>query len=253
MNRRIGALFLLVSGTFLNGSLAVAEGGNPLPAAPRSPAIVIGFVGGYVKHDNMVHSEVQLAAEIRAAYPSDVYAGAFENHRGQEAYQQILRLLDANHDGMLTAEEKNNARIVLYGHSWGAAETLTLARELQKQGIPVLLTIQVDSVAKHGQNDRLVPANVAEAVNFYQRRGFIRTQRRIQAEDPEHTRIIGNVLFDYRGQAIRCENYPWWDRYIAKPHTQIECDPKVWNQVGALIRSKLPPPEKSAALPPIRP
>jgi hypothetical protein len=247
MNWRLCAL-LLVLGIFSSGHAAVAETGSPMPGAPEPPAIVIGFVGGYVKHDNMVHSEVQLAAEIRAAYPSDVYAEAFENHREEKAYRQILLLLDTDRDGNLSAEEKQNARIILYGHSWGGAETLALARKLQKQGIPILLTIQIDSVAKFGQNDKLVPANVAEAVNFYQKRGLIHTQRRIQAADPERTKIIGNVLFDYRGQAIRCEKYPWWDRYVAKPHTQIECDPKVWNQVDMLVRSKLPPPEKSAAL-----
>ena len=34
------------------------------------PVIVIGFVGGFIKHDNLVHSEVQLAARLRKAYPS---------------------------------------------------------------------------------------------------------------------------------------------------------------------------------------
>jgi len=56
--------------------------------------------------------------------------------------------------------------------SWGGAETVALARELGEQKIPVLLTIQVDSVTKVGQNDAVIPANVAEAANFYQTEGF---------------------------------------------------------------------------------
>ena len=37
------------------------------PALP--PAIVIGFVGGFISHDNLVHAEVQLAARLRRLIP----------------------------------------------------------------------------------------------------------------------------------------------------------------------------------------
>jgi hypothetical protein len=119
---------------------------------------------------------------------------------------------------------------------------------LEKEGIPVLLTVQIDSVAKLGESDKFVPANVREAVNFYQQRGLIRSQGRIEAVDPQRTKVIGNIRLDYKGQALECEKYPWWDRYIVKAHTQIECDPKVWSQVDSLIRSKLPPLERAAAV-----
>jgi len=79
--------------------------------------------------------------------------------------------------------ERSSARIILYGHSWGASEAINLARSLQKDGIPVLLTIQIDSIPKIGQNDRWIPANVAQAVNFYQRDGLLHGRRRILAED----------------------------------------------------------------------
>ena len=42
---------------------------------------------------------------------------------------------------------------MLYGESWGGSEIVTLARELEERGIPVLLTVQIDSVAKMGEND----------------------------------------------------------------------------------------------------
>jgi pimeloyl-ACP methyl ester carboxylesterase len=217
------------------------------PSPVQSPAIVIGFVGGYVSHDNMVHSEVQLAALLRKEYPTGVYATAFENHRGAKARREILRLLDANRDGKLSAEEKQNARIILYGHSWGAAEAVTVARELGKDGIPVLLTIQVDSVAKFGEKDSLIPPNVEQAANFYQPHGWLRGRSEIRASDPKRTQILGNFRFDYTSNSLRCENYPWWDRYLTRAHTQIECDPNVWNQVEALIRAKLPPIAGGAA------
>jgi surfactin synthase thioesterase subunit len=148
--------------------------------------------------------------------------------------------VDANHDGLLSAEEKRNARVILYGHSWGASEAITLARELDGDGIPVLLTVQVDSVQKPRENDTVIPANVAEAANFYQLNGFLHGEPEIRAADPKRTHIIGNFRFDYKANPIDCRQYPWYDRIFMRSHIEIECDPRVWNQVESLIRSRLP-------------
>lgn len=207
----------------------------------RVPAvIVVGFVGGFIRHDNLVHSEVQLAARLRKDYPSGVVVETFESYRGEAARQKIHSLLDTNHDGYLTPAEKQNARIILYGHSWGASEAVTVARELGKDGIPVLLTVQIDSIAKFYQNDEIIPANVAQAANFYQPDGLVHGQSVIRAADPTHTKIIGNFKFEYKANAYTCNEYPWYDRIFVKAHTQIECDPEVWKQAEALIRSELP-------------
>jgi hypothetical protein len=189
----------------------------------------------------MIHSEVQIAAHLRHDYPSGVYAEVFENHRREVARAEIMRLVDVNHDGTLSSEEKRSARILLYGHSWGASEVVTLARELESAGIPVLLTVQVDSIAKPGENDGLIPANVAEAANFYQVDGLVRGQNQIHAADPARTRILGNFLLDYKANPIDCKEYPWYDRFFMRSHIEIECDPKVWNRVESLIRMRLPP------------
>jgi hypothetical protein len=209
-------------------------------AVTPPPVIVIGFVGGFVRHDAMVHSAVQIAAHLRHDYPSGVYVEVLENRRREKAHVEIVRLVDIDRDGTLSAEEKQNASIILYGHSWGASAAVTLARELDREGIPVLLTVQVDSVAKRGENDRVIPANVAEAANFYQPNGFVHGQPRIRAADPARTHIIGNFRFDYKTTPINCKQYPWYDRLFMKSHIEIECDPKVWTQVESLIHSRLP-------------
>jgi hypothetical protein len=214
--------------------------GMPLPARSvvLPPTIVIGFVGGRIRHDDMAHSEVQLAARLHDAYPIGVHVQAFENGRGGEARKVILGLLDTDQDGSLTVIEKQNARIIIYGHSWGGSEAITVARELDKLSIPVLLTIQVDSVEKRHQNDGVIPTNVVRAANFYQ----------IRAADPAHTSIIGNFRFDYKDTPYTCKNYPWYDRvFFVKNHTQIECDPAVWQRAEALIRSDLPAASSTAA------
>jgi hypothetical protein len=203
--------------------------------------VVIGFVGGFVRHDNTVHQEVQLAGRLRKEYPSGVEVRMFENHSGRLAHEEILRLLDTNRDGTLSAAEKLDARVVLYGHSWGASEAVTVARELEKDGVPVRLTVQVDSVSKPGSDDRLIPANVAEAVNFYQSDGLLHGQRKIVAADPLRTRILGNFRSNYKTNPVNCDGYPWYARIFMKPHIEIEADLRVWNQVESLVRSQLPP------------
>jgi len=228
---------------FLASGSAASTPGAAEPTQPKAtPVIVIGFVGGFVKHDNSVHSEVQLAARLRQDYSSGVQVEVFENHRREKAYEKILRSLDANEDGSLSPEEKQQARIIIYGHSWGASETVTLARELEKDGIPVLLTIQVDSISKSNQNDWMIPANVSQAANFYQPNGFLRGRPEIRPVDAARTQIIGNFRFDYKTLPISCPLYPWFDRIFMKSHIEIECDPRVWNQVESLIRAKLPSP-----------
>jgi hypothetical protein len=205
-----------------------------------TPVIVIGFVGGFVSRDDMVHGPVQLAAHLRHDCPPDVHIEVLENRRREAAHAEIMRLVNVNRDGTLSSEEKKNARIILYGHSWGASEAVTLARELGKEGIPVLLTVQVDSVSKPGENDKDIPANVAEAANFYQQDGWLHGRPQIRAADPTRTHIIGNFRMDYKTNPLRCDQYPWWDRFFTKAHTEMECDPKVWAQVESLIQSRLP-------------
>jgi hypothetical protein len=231
------AMALLLSSSQLNPTSPVDKEGLSLP----SPAIVIGFLGGFVKHDDPIREEVQLAARLRKEYGTAAVVDTFENHSGEKAHQEILKVLDANHDGRLSDAEKKNAHIILYGHSWGASEAVALARRLGSEGIPVLLTIQVDSVNKPGENDARIPANVARAVNFYQAEGLLHGEPEIRADDPTRTKIIGNFQSHYEPRGYICSNYPWYNHVFMKPHTEIECDPKVWNQVESLIRANLPP------------
>ncbi|MBV9180495.1 MAG: hypothetical protein JO356_04220, partial [Acidobacteria bacterium] len=131
------------------------------------------------------------------------------------------------------------ARVILFGHSWGASAAIYLARELERDGVPVSLTIQVDSIAKHGRDDSVIPANVAEAMNFYQPRGILHGRSAITAADSSKTKILGNLRLTYDKAPAECRLYPWYDRLLFKGHTAIECDPDVWSRVENLIRMRL--------------
>jgi pimeloyl-ACP methyl ester carboxylesterase len=238
---------LLVTLTILGAPMpGFSRGANGAPVATETTLvpsnIVIGFVGGFVRHDNPHHGSVQLAQQIQRAVPKDTYIRVFENRRRKHAHDTILRLLDTNHDGILSAEEKSRARIILFGHSWGASAAVLLARDLRREGVPVLLTVQVDSVAKVWQNDSVIPDNVAEAVNFYQPHGFVHGRARIKAADPAKTEILGNYRTDYQKSPVVCRETSWFDRVFTPDHMQSECDPHVWSQIGDLVRQRLASP-----------
>jgi hypothetical protein len=54
-----------------------------------------------------------------------------------------------------------------------------------------------------------------------------------------HTTILGNFLWQYKGEPAVCHGFSRRGRLLRKGHTQIECDPDVWLQVKALLRRHL--------------
>jgi len=208
---------------------------------PQDPSLIlVGFVGGFVRHDNPHQQPVLIAQRLRQSLGHDAFVQVFENRHRRQAYQTIVRLLDRNHDGFLSDQEKSQAHIVLFGHSWGASAAVILARELARIDIPVLLTVQVDSVAKLWQHDAVIPDNVTAAVNFYQPHGLIHGRARISAANSSKTEILGNYRYDYREQPVRCESMSWFD-HLTPSHAQSECDPHLWSRVENLVRDHMEP------------
>ncbi|HEX8816768.1 MAG TPA: hypothetical protein VF753_14820 [Terriglobales bacterium] len=227
---------------------------RPNPTNTKPPAqnlIIIGFLGGFANQNDLKHPEVDFALLLQDEYPHNLHAETFANHQGKAALNRVMQLLDSDGDGVISAKEKDQANIIIYGHSWGASQAVTLARALGQQDVPVLLTVQIDSVRKPLQDDSMIPANVKKAVNFYQTRGFIHGGSAIHAADPQRTQIVGNFQMTYHHYPVNCDNYPWWPRHFNKPHHQIENDPRVWNQIVSLVESDLsrPTPTVQAAVP----
>jgi hypothetical protein len=231
---------LLLVGAASTQVLAAAPGITPV--SPQSPAyIFVGFVGGFVRHNNPHHGPVFLAEHIRKSAPKNAYVQVFENRHRKAAYHSIVRLIDKDHNGSLSPEERSGARIILFGQSWGASAVVLLARELDRHDIPVLLTVQVDSVAKPWQHDDVIPDNVVEAANFYQPHGILHGRKEIRAADDSKTQILGNYRFDYQQNPAKCEGMSWFDRKITPDHMQSECDPHLWSQVENLVRQQFDP------------
>ena len=218
------------------------------PAAPSY--ILIGFAGGFVRHDDLNHGPVQLAHRIQPDLPKGATIQVFENRHRRTAYETVLRLLDTNHDGVLSSQEKAQARIILFGHSWGASAVVMLSRELDRIGIPVLLTVQVDSIAKPWQDDKVIPDNVASAANFYLPHVLVHGRAKITAADNSKTQILGNYRFDYQKTPVPCTGASWFQHTFTPSHMQSQCDPRLWTQVEDLLRQHMTPgPAVVASIP----
>lgn len=241
MSRLAGSRILAAALAMLvgPGALLGKENGAGGHAAETSPVILVGFVGGFVHHDDLHHGPVFLAQHLRQQFPNDIYIQVFENRRRKMAYRTILGLLDRNHDGVLSDREKEHARIVLFGQSWGASSVVLLARDLDRAGIPVLLTVQVDSVAKPWEHDGPIPDNVAAAVNFYQPHGFLRGRREIRAANDSRTQILGNFRYDYHGMPAPCPGISWVERTFVPGHVYTDCDANLWGKVESVVRQRL--------------
>jgi pimeloyl-ACP methyl ester carboxylesterase len=207
---------------------------TPAPLPPGS-TLVIGFLGGFESWDDGHRSVRQLALRLRER--PGVYAESISNHRRKVALELIRRALDTNRNQRLEPEERAAARVILYGQSMGGAAAVATARDLDRLGIPVLLTVQVDSVGLH---DGVIPANVRAAVNFYQHDLFtIQGRGKIRAADPSRTRVLGNLGASYLLRSVDETNASWARRVFGGSHAKMELDPVIWNQVEQYISAAI--------------
>ena len=151
-----------------------------------------GFVGAMESSNRKGSGVVQIRDALRgSAYP-DVCSESFIPLSWESCRNWILRQFPA-HSGPFTQAEIDEApRIILLGHSTGGWAVLKVARDLRDKGIPVELTVQLDSV---GITDHTVPRNVKRSAIFHAKDFLmLLTTKNIRLEDPLHTKLIANVV-----------------------------------------------------------
>jgi len=194
--------------------------------------LVLGFMGGRERWDSD-RSVRRLALKLKSMNLPKVSVETVENTRRSLAMRLVRNALDRNLDGELDSSERASAKIILYGHSFGGAAVVKFARQLNNEGIPVLLTVQVDSV---GLGDSEIPSNVTSASNLFQLNGYlIRGEPLIHAADPGATRIIENTRYDYASKRVDLTGVSWVKKAFRVAHTRMEYDPDVWSRVERLI------------------
>ena len=202
------------------------------PIGPND-TLVIGFLGGREAWDNEERSPRKLALKLRSQQVPGLHVETLANRRRSLAVELINRAFDRDEDGLLDPLESASARIVLYGLSFGGAAVVKLARDLRELNLPVLLTVQIDSV---GRNDDMIPPNVRRAANFYQKNGLVISgEGPIRAEDPERTTIVADCRVSYSKRRIDVSHVNWFKKLMRVAHTYISYDPEVWSRVERLI------------------
>lgn len=208
----------------------------PVPL-PRGAMLVVGFLGGWERWDDDRRGVRRLALRLRESAPRALFVETASNHDRKLVRRILLDSLDRDRDGKLTREETESVDLVFYGQSFGGAAAVYLARDLARHGVPVRLTVQVDSV---GRRDHLIPPNVARALNLYQRDpGPIRGEPSIRAADSSRTTILGNFPFTYLFRHVDMSQYPAIARRIGLSHWKMDNDPAVWAIVEAAIRAEI--------------
>jgi hypothetical protein len=201
--------------------------------------LIIGFLGGRESWDNRKQSVRKMALKLRAMGLAEAHVETVENKKRRLALDLIRNAFDRDRDGRLDERERASARLVLYGQSFGGAAVVKLARQLEKMDVPILLTVQVDSV---GRGDKMIPSNVARAANLFQRNGLIiKGEREIRPQDPIRTRIIGNFQFDYSHKKINLSEVSWQKKLFRVAHTKMDHDPAVWGLVEKIILDVINP------------
>jgi hypothetical protein len=156
--------------------------------------VYAGFVGAMETSNHKHSGVVQIRDILRGPGYGDVCAESFVPISWASGRDWILTHF-ASHPGRLTESEiLQSPRVILVGHSTGGWAVISVARDLRNKGIPVELTVQVDSV---GVTDSTVPRNVRTCAIFHARDILMfMTTKKVRMEDPLHTRLLANIVVE---------------------------------------------------------
>jgi hypothetical protein len=201
--------------------------------------LILGFLGGRESWDDASRGVRQLAKKIDAMNISQVHIETLENRKRDLAMELIHSSFDRNRDGHLDERERTTVRLIMYGHSLGGAAVVKLSHSLKDMGIPILLTVQIDSVG-FMYDDHVIPSNVKRAANLYQLDGWLLVgEDEIVPQDPDKTKIVANLKFDYKDKEVDMSGVPWERRLLSVPHSKMDADPEVWSTVEHFILSEI--------------
>jgi len=187
---------VLTSATLISGPLPSArcstEAKGPAEAVRSCKILYAGFVGAMESSNHKGSGVVQLRDTLRGPEYADVCSESFTPLSWESCRSWILRQFPAHSGPLAQTEVEEAPRIILVGHSTGGWAMLKVARDLRDKGIPIELTVQLDSV---GITDYTVPSNVKASAIFHAWDFLMPlTTKNIRMEDPHRTKLIANIL-----------------------------------------------------------
>ncbi len=233
--------FALIAGTLLLAGVLCADSRNqefsdfttPLPVKPGD-TLVIGVVGGWERWDNPVRCVRRTAIVVKRQNLPGVQVETVENHKLELAEELARKAFDFNRDGVVSKEEAAKARVVVFGQSMGGRAALELCRTLEGMGIQVRLLIVVDAF---GKDSYVVPANVREAANWFQRDHLVlKGAPELTAADPHRTRILENTQISFKGRKdAQAYELSFVQRQLMDEHARMEYVPELWGKIERML------------------
>jgi len=160
-------------------------------APGECPILFLGYVGALEPANNPHSGVIRIRRELQDGNYPDVCANSFSPYIWTEGRDWLLRHFPSHPGRLTTTELQNSPKVILVGHSMGGWAILSVARDLKARGIPVELTVQVDSV---GITDFTVPANVRSAAVFHANDELmLLTTKHVRLEDSHQTRLLEDV------------------------------------------------------------
>ncbi len=201
--------------------------------------VYLGFVGALEPAQNKSSGVVQIGKTLRGIGFPDVCAKTFSPYVWGDGLEWLLKRFPS-HSGVLNAEELRSApKVVLVGHSMGGWAMMSVARKLNDRGIPVELTIQVDSV---GITDYTLPRNVRYAAIFHAHDVLTPlTTKRLRVEDPDHTTVVANVTVKGAGHESITRD-PRIRELVMKTIEELRASFAIAPAIAAPVPSVVPPP-----------
>jgi hypothetical protein len=196
---------------------AAASDLSPAGNGVNCRIIYLGFQGALELANNNSSGVIQIRDTLQRKEFPDVCARAYSPYVWMDGRDWLLKHFPS-HAGVLTPVElENSPKVILVGHSMGGWAVMSVARELGRRGIPVELTIQVDSV---GITDYTLPRNVKAAAIFHARDALmLLTTKHLRREDPSRTELVADVTVEGVG------------------HKSITRDPRIRELVMKMVTS----------------
>jgi hypothetical protein len=211
----------------------------PVPAAASSSpgsarVLVVAFTGGLVPKVHPISGVAMLTHRINGMGDDGVATLLFGRSDWRRAAAEVLKLA---HSSPGAPGRLGQPLIVACGHSLGANAMDKFARLLGQSGLEVSLAVYIDAFSLGKPR---VPANVACAVNFYQRAGLlkgipVRGQSGLVASAPARTTLLGSYLLKPRDKPPKAEPRPF-RRLLFEQHYLLAHDARVHGYVCGAVR-----------------
>jgi hypothetical protein len=203
-----------------------------VPGAAR--VVVVGFTGWVTRHGPRDSGIRVLTKRINGMGDEGVVALVYGQGEWRQAVAEVERLAHSWPD---SPGRLRQPLIVACGHSLGASAMDQFARQLGQAGLEVSLAVYIDAFSAGKSR---VPANVACAINFYQRAGIfkgipLRGQSGLVAEAPDRTTLLGSYLLQPRDKPPQAKPRPF-RRLFFEQHYLLAHDARVQAYICSAVR-----------------